>query len=153
RGARSSAPAPRRTLRPVHNMSAGGPPLRVVTLVDHVEGGGAERLALALACGLDPTRFRSVVCASREPPRRPMPELRAAGVGFLGLDRRAKIEIWAWRPLLRLLRQVRVDVLHAHMFGSNVWGAVFGRVAGVPVVIATEHGWSRAGQPHRRILD
>jgi glycosyltransferase involved in cell wall biosynthesis len=45
------------------------------------------------------------------------------------------------------------DVVHAHMFGSNVWGTVLGRLAHVPVVVAHEHTWSFKGKPLRRFLD
>jgi glycosyltransferase involved in cell wall biosynthesis len=46
------------------------------------------------------------------------------------------------RPVLRLrrlLRQERVDVLHAHCFLANVAGRVAGRLAGTPVVITAHH--------------
>jgi glycosyltransferase involved in cell wall biosynthesis len=46
-----------------------------------------------------------------------------------------------------------VHVLHAHKFGSNVWGTLMGRMARVPVVLAHEHSWSYEGQPLRRVLD
>jgi glycosyltransferase involved in cell wall biosynthesis len=46
-----------------------------------------------------------------------------------------------------------VDILHAHMHGSNVWAAVLGRALRVPVVIATEHSWSFEGRPLRKALD
>jgi glycosyltransferase involved in cell wall biosynthesis len=39
------------------------------------------------------------------------------------------------------------------MFGSNVWGTVFGRLCRVPVIVAHEHSWSYVGQPLRRLLD
>ena len=39
------------------------------------------------------------------------------------------------------------------MFGSNLWGSILGRMAGVPVVIAHEQTWSYEGQPLRRFLD
>ena len=37
-----------------------------------------------------------------------------------------------------------VHVLHAHKFGSNVWGTLLGRLARVPVVIAHEQSWASA---------
>ena len=56
-------------------------------------------------------------------------------------------------PLISYLRRERVDVIHAHKFGSNLWGSILGRLTRVPVVIAHEHSWSYAGQPLRRFLD
>ena len=71
----------------------------------------------------------------------------------LGLKRTSAAQVWAWWPLYRLLRRERVDVLHAHKFGSNLWGTVIGRLARVPVIVAHEHTWSFEGQPLRRLGD
>ncbi len=72
---------------------------------------------------------------------------------LLGLGRSGKLDVWVWGRLARFLRRERVDVLHAHKFGSNVWGTLAGRAARVPVVLAHEHTWSYEGQPLRRLLD
>lgn len=136
--------------------------VRVVTLIDHpAVGGGAERVALDLTAGLDAERFRRTLCVSRWAPERLSPvhlarfteALERSGVRLLGLRRRRTTDLRAWLALLRVLRRERVDVLHAHKFGSNVWGTLLGRLAGVPVVIAHEHTWSYEGQPLRRALD
>jgi glycosyltransferase involved in cell wall biosynthesis len=142
-----------------------GERVKVVTLVDLLSrDGGAEQLALAIATRLDRTRFESILCISRWPPPPPMRMgdasaqaalalLREAGVRFLPLARRRKLDAPAWWRLAGFLRRERVQVLHAHKFGSNVWGTLVGRLARVPVVLAHEHTWSYEGQPLRRFLD
>jgi glycosyltransferase involved in cell wall biosynthesis len=136
--------------------------VHVLTLIDHlVTTGGAERLALEIATRLNPERFRSTLCASRfelaatmgADERQVLERVREAGIGFLPLGRQGRASIWPWRRLAAYVRRERVDVLHAHMFGSNVWGTVVGRLARVPVVVAHEHTWSFEGQPLRRMLD
>ena len=135
--------------------------LRVLTLVDHLgASGGGERLAMEISKRLDRERFEAIHCASRWDPERAGPatqaaaeELRAAGVRAVGLGRGSPLAVWSWRPLVRLLRRERVDVLHSHKFGSNVWGVLMGRLARVPVIVAHEHTWSYEGQPLRRFLD
>ena len=72
---------------------------------------------------------------------------------FLGLTRRGRWDLAAWGPLVRLLRSGAVDVVHGHMFGSNVWAVVLGRLTGVPVVIAHEHSWAFSGDRTRRLVD
>lgn len=104
-------------------------------------------MALELATGFDPARVESTMCVSRsfdavdaawsEAEAR----LRDSGIRVLQLARRSKADLLAWRPLVSLLRSERVDVLHAHMFGSSLWGSVIGRLAGVPVVVTHDHGW------------
>jgi glycosyltransferase involved in cell wall biosynthesis len=129
--------------------------MRVVTLIDFLgRFGGAEHLALAIATRLDPERFDSILCASRwasDPEA--LEQLSANGVRLLPLGRQRKSDIWVWSRLFSFLRHQRIDVLHAHKFGSNVWGTLVGRTAGVPVVLAHEHSWSYQGQPLRRLLD
>jgi glycosyltransferase involved in cell wall biosynthesis len=136
--------------------------LRVLQLTDRVgTHGGAERLTMQIAERLDPARFESFVCAtrfSREERERPtvadaVQQLEAAGVTFLGLDRSSKYDLAAWHPLYRLLRRQRIDVVHAHKFGANVWGVVMGRLARVPVVVTHEHGWAFEGEPLKVFLD
>jgi glycosyltransferase involved in cell wall biosynthesis len=129
--------------------------LRVLTLIDRPSvQGGAERLASLVTMRLDAGRFERVLCATRRPTQPTLvDELEGAGVRVLSLDRRGKLDLVSWRPLVRLLQEERIDVLHAHMFGSNVWGTVLGRLTRVPVIVAHEHTWSYEGRPLRRVLD
>jgi glycosyltransferase involved in cell wall biosynthesis len=138
--------------------------IKVVTLVDYLTlAGGAERLALQVATRLNPERFESIVSVSRFPAPPGLrlrdsdleayEQLKRTELGFLPLERRRKLELRPWIKLARFLRRERVDVLHAHKFGSNVWGTLAGVAARVPVILAHEHTWSFQGQPLRRLLD
>jgi len=55
-----------------------------------------------------------------------------------GMDPRADVR--AARELWRILRRERVDVLHTHNPKPGLYGRVVGRVAGVPLVVNTNHG-------------
>ena len=135
--------------------------MRVVTLVDRLGTGGAERLAIQTTTRLDPERFDRTLVASRRfdvamskaHVTNALRELESAGVNVMGLKRTSARQLWAWWPFYRYLRRERVDVLHAHKFGSNLWGTVMGRLARVPVIVAHEHTWSFEGQPLRRFGD
>jgi len=138
-----------------------GKKIRVVTLVDGIGTGGGEQLAAQTTALLDPDRFDRTICVTREASAEESPEyirataetLRAAEVRIVQLTRRSTADVYAWLPLLQLLRRERVDVLHAHKFGANVWAAILGRLAHVPVIVAHEHSWSFKGKPLRRLLD
>ncbi|HJZ61662.1 MAG TPA: glycosyltransferase [Miltoncostaeaceae bacterium] len=128
-------------------------PLRVVMMIESLEGGGAEGFATALATALDRRRFYVTVCVTRRRGRVPDGLLRDAGIDVIHLERSSRLSVRPWMRLLRHLRRDGTDILHGHMFGSNAWAAVIGRLAGVPVVVATEHSWSYGGRPVRRLVD
>jgi glycosyltransferase involved in cell wall biosynthesis len=138
--------------------------VRVVTFVDFLSCfGGAEHLALLIATRLDPERFESILSVSRWPltgrwkddpsAQQALDMLQASPARFFPLARKRKVDVPALYRLERFLRRERIDVLHAHKFGSNVWGTLVGAMARVPVVLAHEHTWSYEGQPLRRLLD
>jgi L-malate glycosyltransferase len=135
--------------------------LKVIQFTDRVgTHGGAEHLTMQIAERLDPARFESMVCATRYSPSEQEKEtvteaavaLERAGVRFLGLNRRTRAHAWALWPLISVLRREKVDVIHAHKFGSNVWGVVLGRLCRVPVVVTHEHGWGFEGKA-KMIMD
>lgn len=134
----------------------------VVVLVDSIRRpGGGERLAVEGVIRLDPAKFERTLCLTRwedsfqtqEPARSILARLRAEGVEVLGLRRGSRLDLRAWAPLLRLLREPRTGVVHGHLFGSNLWGTVLGRLCRVPAVIAHEHMWAYTGGRLRPLLD
>ncbi len=135
----------------------------VLTLSDTIGLGGAEQVVFVLNRSLDRESFRPTVCLTRHPSvADPSGEfeslerielLRAAGVEVLQLRRRSSINVFAWLQLIRFIRSQHVDIIHAHKFGSNFWGAVIGKLTKVPVVLAHEHSWSFEGQRLRRWIN
>jgi glycosyltransferase involved in cell wall biosynthesis len=137
------------------------PPVRVrrphvVALVDGLTG-GAEHFARFVTLHLDPERYRRTLCVTRfadaEEEAHVKAELEEAGASLLMLGRRRRTDLRAWTHLGHYLRHERVDVLHAHKFGSNVWASVLRVVRPGMVTIAHEHTWSYEGQPLRRLVD
>lgn len=130
---------------------------RVWTLIDTLSTtGGAERLAAKITLALDRDQFEPAVVMTRPGPRAAAAalELTEAGIPVHTLARRrGKVSPLALLELVRLLRRERVDVLHAHKHGPNVWAAVAGRLAGVPVIVTHEHTWSWHGERLRVFLD
>ncbi len=124
--------------------------VRVLFLINKLgEQGGAERFTLGLAASLPRDRIEPWVCVTRSASDGALRMLREADVPCVVLGRRTRWESHRMLGLAGLLRRERFDVLHTHMFGSNLWGTVIGRLAGVPVLVAHEHTWSYEGNPVR----
>lgn len=119
---------------------------RILFLIDNcVSTGGAERSAVALASHLPADRFETWLCATRSSDELATQALAAAGVRHLTLQRTAKWDVHRLRRLVGLLRAQRFDLLHSHMFGSNLWGSLLGTAFRIPAIVVQEHGWSFEG--------
>lgn len=128
--------------------------VRVLFMLDYLgAAGGAERFAVGLATHLPPERFAVWMCSTREAEQGPERALEEANVAHIHLGRESWWDVHRFGALASLIRRERIDVIHAHMFGSNAWGTLIGRLSGVPVVVAHETTWSYEGEPIRRFLD
>jgi glycosyltransferase involved in cell wall biosynthesis len=125
----------------------------VLTLIDCMMTAGAEIFATRIALGLDPGRFESTIVSSRRSAPEHVDAARGRGVNVLELNRRSKLDVLRWAPLVRLIRSGAVDVVHAHKIGSNIWAAVLSHVADMPVLVTHEHTWSFTGNPLRTLVD
>ncbi|MCO5325478.1 MAG: glycosyltransferase [Solirubrobacterales bacterium] len=141
---------------------ATGDRVGVVVLLDSLENpGGGERLAIENAARLDPERFSRALCLTRwsdefetqEPAAGMLARLRSDGVEIIPVRRRGRWSLRAWLPLLRKLRDEDVRVLHGHLFGSNVWAAIFGTLMRTRAVVAHEHMWAYENGGARPLVD
>ena len=128
--------------------------VRVLFLVDYARlVGGAERFATGLAAHMPRDRVEPWVCSTRHGMDDAVRMLAEAGVRHVELERTRTWQVHRFTPLVSLQHSKRFDVLHAHMFGSNVWGTLLGRACGVPVVLAHEHSWSYTDERFRAWID
>jgi glycosyltransferase involved in cell wall biosynthesis len=100
-------------------------------LLDTLRGGGAERIAVEVAAGLNRDRYAPTVLATREGGLLE-DVLERAGIGYTILGRRRGFSPRKYRRAHRLLRSM--DLIHSNMLGSNLWGALLSRSTGVPLV-------------------
>ncbi len=119
------------------------PRLNVMHLIDVTGRGGAEKALVDLARGLNGRRYAVSVCATRSVGNY-QPLLDAAGIPSLVLERQSRRDLYKLGGLVQVLRRQPIHILHAHLFGSNTWARLLGTLAGVPVIIAHEHGSAKA---------
>lgn len=124
-----------------------------VTTVLHLSSssgpGGAETVMAEVAAGLDPERYRSIVCLFRDGWLRERCQAMGLQTHVLRMD--GMIDLGWFRQFTGLLRSQGVGLIHAHEFGANTWGTMAGRLARRPVV-ATVHGRSYYADSRRRRL-
>jgi len=127
--------------------------LRVLHLITRLPVGGAERMLVDIARGLDPRRFASIVCCIQDRGELAA-QLDAAGIPVHALERmRSKRFDWgAIGALARLMRAERIDIVHSHLYHANLYGRLAARLARVPAV-ATVHNTYTRHKLHRELLN
>ena len=132
RSAHAPEPAVRRTER-----------IRVAFVIDNMRYGGTELNAVRTAERLNRDRFDlRVLCLDGEGPL--TERYRAMGVRVIEMPVQSLYGVsmlTAGLRFARYLRRERVQIVHAHDMYSNIFASVWGRVARVPVVIASRRWW------------
>ena len=116
--------------------------LRVLHVIASSGVGGAERVCATTLAGLDPERFESWVAtdghgAMLDEYRRHATAVRTLPLLYPFAPRTAPPTLVA---LARLMREIRCDVVHAHLWQADVFAGLAGALAGVPVRVSTVHG-------------
>lgn len=116
-------------------MTNAGRPLRVLQLTASLAIGGAERMILGLAQGIDRDRFDLRVCALYP----------SSADDFSGAADDLDVPVHELTPhrfydprtvsaVARLIREHEIDVVHTHVLDADVAGQLAGRITRTPVV-------------------
>lgn len=145
--------------------------IRVLQLISSFALGGAERIVTMLAMNMDRQRFEVIPCAVRF--SGPLEEdLKASGVQYrvLGISRRSILTGPLFFSDVRrqltavagIMKELSIDIIHAHLTENTLLGIVAARRVGVPRVCATVHStiialqrgrWSPRGWLLRTAID
>ncbi len=129
-----------------------GQPCHVAHVIGALRTGGAERQLVNYLLAADRTEFRhTVVCL--EARGELAATVEAIGIPVIRMPIRMRSSLGSLLRFARWLKAENVIVLHAHMHDSALWGRVAGRLAGVPVLMTTEHGKELWKGPLRVAID
>jgi glycosyltransferase involved in cell wall biosynthesis len=121
-------------------------PIRIEYVIDHLHVGGAQRHLVELFSELDRTRFRPQVSVAKAGGAlAPVIEKLGIPVRAIGLGSSLARPGTAARLVetARRLRRQRVDIVHGYLYLGNVLGVLAGRLAGVPVCLASKRSLDR----------
>ena len=112
--------------------------MRIVQLVEDLELGGLERLAVDLALAQHSSGHLVLVyCLFGAGPL--AASLVAAGIPVVPFGKSPGFSIATVLAMAKRLRADRVDVIHGHNPGVHHYAALASRLAGVPVCVNTRH--------------
>jgi glycosyltransferase involved in cell wall biosynthesis len=109
--------------------------MKVLHVITGLDAGGAE---LQLAMILRHTRHESDVVTLYNPG--PVAEqIEAQGTTVRNIGMRSNTELPALLRLRKLIKDGRYDVVHTHLYRTQIYARPAARLAGTPVVLTTEH--------------
>lgn len=109
-------------------------PKRLLWLVDSLGAGGAEALVVTFAQGLDRGQHQLFVACLNGANGVNAQRLSDSGVPVTDLGARNLRDVRAFRRLLALIREERIELIHAHLTYSAIWSAIASRLTGVPAI-------------------
>ncbi|XMO86556.1 glycosyltransferase [Algibacter sp. AS12] len=86
--------------------------MRVLQLIDSLEAGGAERLAVNIANGLSSNIEASFLCATRKEGF--LKESLLPEVGYFFLNKKKTIDFKAIKRLISFIKKQNIKIIHAH---------------------------------------
>jgi glycosyltransferase involved in cell wall biosynthesis len=118
---------------------------KVLYLITKSNWGGAQRYVYDLATNLDHTKFEAVVALGGNGILAEM--LGHAGIRTIPLSQlKNQAGLKATRAALAefsmILKAEKPDILHVNSSVAGIIGSLAGRLAGVPNIIFTAHGWA-----------
>lgn len=110
---------------------------KVAYIIWSLDLGGAEQVVLHLAKSLNRDVFEPVVFCLNEKGRY-AGGLETIGVRVIAFHKKPKLDFLLLPRLVQVLKDEKIDLVHAHLFTAGLWGRLAARRAGIPAVV-TEH--------------
>ncbi len=122
-----------------------GEPIRVLELRSvRGTGGGPEKTILLGAARSDKSRYVITVCYIRD--RRDSifainERAAALGIDYVDVWEKNSFDRAIWPELRKLVRDRRIDIVHAHDYKTDLLALMLGRAEHV-IPLTTSHGWT-----------
>ncbi|MDR2572831.1 MAG: glycosyltransferase [Desulfovibrio sp.] len=126
-------------------------PLRILFLMEDLCFGGTQRQMLELVLRLDRTHFLPSILTLTG--RTDLDEVaEAAGIGISRLGTGRTVPGSFFLRLYRALKAAGQDILIPCTALPNIWGRIWGRATGMPVIVGTCRGGGAPRRQHERLL-
>lgn len=123
--------------------------MRIVQMVENLERGGLERMALDLAIGQKALGHTlSIYCLHDRGAL--AEEAEAAGIRVTAFDKPPGFSVKTIHQMWRAMKRDAIDVVQTHNPGIHHYGAIAGKLAGAHFVLSTRHSpLNSKGRPYQ----
>lgn len=129
--------------------------IRVMQIINSLDIGGAERVAVNIAAHLDPERFDSSLLTLEKPgPFAVILEKR--GIPFTSLHKKPGIRPGIFLRIARHIRRREIDIVTTHNYGALFYGSFGARLGGCSRLLHVDHNPLLSSKrrypiPHKRL--
>lgn len=121
--------------------------INVLQLITGLDIGGAERLLLSTARRLNSNKYRIIVCYLKGKGSL-LEDFKRFGISVIGLGMRNRLDFTALFKLVKLIKKERIGLVHTHLIHAHIIGRIAAKLAGVPIIISTEHNLYNRGRKY-----
>jgi glycosyltransferase involved in cell wall biosynthesis len=116
----------------------------VLYVIENLLIGGAQELVKTFSSNLNRNLFNVSVCSlcgyAGKKDREPLTEeITASGVNVTTLFLKGWRDKKEKKNFVRLLKEKEIDIVHSHLYPTDLWASRLAKNAGVPVTIFTKH--------------
>jgi len=118
---------------------------KILYIITKSNWGGAQRYVFDLATDLPPDDFEVTVALGGEgllKERLEKERVKIVAIPHLDRDVRMSNDLRVFFDLIKIFRKVQPDIIHLNSSKIGGLGALAGRVARVPKIVFTAHGWA-----------
>ena len=103
---------------------------------------GPSNVLTPIVSLLDKSQYKFSIISLYAPPfdRNPSLIFRKVGADFFVLKMGSFLDLLILFKLVKLLREIKPDILHCHLVRANIYGRIAAYLVGIPIVINTHHG-------------
>jgi glycosyltransferase involved in cell wall biosynthesis len=113
--------------------------INLLHILSSLQIGGAEKQVVTLLKHVDKKKYRIILCClhSGGPLEK---EIKNEEIEIVLLRMRLRYILFAMFKLIRLMKKENIQIVHTHLYFDHLFGRIAARIAGVPVIVTTEHG-------------
>lgn len=127
--------------------------IKLLHIISRLDIGGAEKQLLSLVSNLDKEKY-DVCVAYFEGEGELRKEFEKRGIKIKKYRFYGLWDVLLWWKLYKDMEANKYNIIHTHGFKADLWGAVVGRLAGVPTIISTVHNQEQyLNNPIIRLLE
>jgi glycosyltransferase involved in cell wall biosynthesis len=114
--------------------------IKVLFVIDHLAAGGTQNIFINLVKALKKLNYAPTVFSLNGGSKSVIQELRDEGIEVFAFSKYHSLWFWGLPKLLYVIKKNRFSIIQNLLLYSNLIGRVFGRIAGVPIIISSNWG-------------